>query len=62
MQSTTCGKGASATKLGSNPDLLAASCSSVPLSVGVLLQPLAELADLAGLAAQSSICASSWSG
>ena len=59
---TTSGKSTSAAKLWSNPDLVAASCRSLPLSVGFAAIHSLSAPTLAGLAAQSSICARSASG
>ena len=61
MVSTTSGKTASAAKLWSNPDLVAASCESLPLSEFVAIHSLSA-PTLAGLAEQSSIWARSVSG
>ena len=62
IRSTTCGKGASATKLGSKPACSAAFCSSLPLSVDFCFSHALSSPTLRALPEQSSICASSWSG
>ena len=59
MKSTTCGNGTSATKLGSNFDCFAASCSAVPLNGGLVFSHLSRSVTRAGVVAHRSICASS---
>ena len=62
MRSTTWGNGASATKLGSKPALLAASWSALPLSVDICFSHAPSSTTFEGFPEQSRICASSWSG
>ena len=62
MKSTTCGKGTSATKLGSKPAFSAAFCSSLPFRADFCFSHALSSPTLRELPEQSSICASSWSG
>ena len=60
--STTFGKSASATKLGSKPAFSAAFCSSVPFTLEFCLSHALSSASFAGVPAHTSICASKASG
>ena len=53
MKSTTCGNGTSATKLGSNFDCFAASCSAVPLNGGLVFSHLSRSVTRAGVVAHT---------
>ena len=59
---TTSGKTTIATKLASNPDFTAASCSAVPLSDSWPAIHSASAPTLPGFCEHRRICASSWSG
>ncbi len=59
IESTTSGNRARATKLGSKPAFVAASCNSVPFWDWWLASHSLRAATLPGFAAQSSICARS---
>ena len=62
MLVTTCGKSASATKLGSNPAIVAASCRPVPFSDVFAASQVDSSDTLAGVPALIRICERSESG